>query len=55
MLGVKILRGQEMETGKKWRLVTPGKRGFKAALLKKLDIGGERVAIFRVLPFDSSE
>ena len=52
VLGVKILRGQDMATGKKWKLVTPGKRGFKAALLQKLTIGGERLAIFRVLPFD---
>jgi hypothetical protein len=55
VLGKKIPRGQEMATGKKWRLVTPGKKGFKAALLKKLDVGGQRLAIFRVLPFDASE
>lgn len=52
ILDQKIPRGQEMSTGKGWRLVTPTKRGFKAALLKKIDIKGERLAIFRVAPFD---
>jgi hypothetical protein len=53
VLGKKIPRAQEMRTGKNWRLVTPGKKGFKASLLHKFKIGGKRLAIFRVLPFDS--
>jgi hypothetical protein len=46
---VRVRRGKKMSTGKGWRLVAPGgKRGLKAALLKKLRVGGERIAIFRV-------
>jgi hypothetical protein len=48
--GVKVLRGSRMKSGKGWRLVGPGEQGFKASLLKRLDIGGESIAIFRVLP-----
>jgi hypothetical protein len=41
-------RGTKMPTGKGWRLVTPSKnRAFKASLLKRLNVGGERLAIFR--------
>jgi hypothetical protein len=48
--GVPIRRGRDLNTGKGWRLVTPGeRRTFKASLLKTLSIGGERIAIFRVL------
>ena len=40
-----------MPTGKGWRLFSPGEtRGFKASLIKRIDIGGEIIAIFRVLP-----
>ena len=43
-------RGAAMRTGKGWRLVSPGRRvAFKAALIKNLKIGGEWVAIFRVV------
>jgi hypothetical protein len=48
---VKVRRGRDLNTGKGWRLVAPGgRRAFKAALLKKLNVGHERLAIFRVLP-----
>jgi hypothetical protein len=36
-------------------LVGPGKKSFKAALLKKIKIGGETLAIFRVLPNPDSD
>jgi hypothetical protein len=48
--GVKVKRGVRMATGQGWKLVAPGEQGFKASLLKRLDIGGESIAIFRVLP-----
>ena len=42
-------RGEKMKTGKAWRLVSPTGRAFKAALVKRLKIGKESVAVFRVL------
>jgi len=42
-------RGQKMKPGKAWRLITPGGRAFKATLVKRLTIGRESVAVFRVL------
>jgi hypothetical protein len=53
--GKKILsgvpRGQKMKQGKGWRLASPGEtRSFKATLLKRINVGGEIIAIFRVLP-----
>jgi hypothetical protein len=42
-------RGEKMKTGKAWRLVSPGRRAFKATLIKRLNIGSESVAIFRVI------
>ncbi len=49
--GARIPRGEKMRSGKGWRLIAPkpGQKAFKASLLKKLDVGGERLAIFRVL------
>jgi hypothetical protein len=47
----KVPRGIKMKPGKGWRLASPGEtRGFKATLVKRIDISGEIVAIFRVLP-----
>jgi hypothetical protein len=46
---VKAPRGQKMKPGKAWRLISPGGRAFKATLVKRLNIGAESVAIFRVL------
>jgi hypothetical protein len=47
----KVPRGQKMKPGKGWRLASPGEtRRFKATLVKRIDIAGEIVAIFRVLP-----
>lgn len=51
----RLPRGERMSTGKGWRLVGPGKKSFKAALLKKIKIGGETLAIFRVLPNPDSD
>jgi len=46
-----VPRGQKMKPGKGWRLASPGEtRGFKAVLVKRIDIRGEIIAIFRVLP-----
>jgi len=43
-------RGAKMPSGKGWRLVTPSKnRWFKSALLKTVNVNGERLAIFRVV------
>jgi hypothetical protein len=42
-------RGEKMKPGKAWRLMSPGGRGFKATLVRRLDIGRESVAIFRVI------
>jgi hypothetical protein len=50
VVGMTVKRGVRMTTGKGWRLVGPGKQAFKASLLKRLEVGGESVAIFRVLP-----
>ena len=49
--GVKVKRGERMKTGKGWKLVGLNRRAFKASLLKRLDIGDEKIAIFRVLPY----
>jgi hypothetical protein len=38
-----------MKPGKAWRLISPGGRAFKATLVKRLKIGKETVAVFRVL------
>jgi hypothetical protein len=47
----KVPRGQKMKPGKGWQLASPGEtRGFKATLVKRIDIAGEIIAIFRVLP-----
>ena len=46
---VKAPRGQKMKTGKAWRLITPSGRAFKATLVKRVNIGRESVAIFRVI------
>jgi hypothetical protein len=46
---VRAPRGQKMKTGKAWRLITPGGRAFKATLVKRLKIGKESVAVFRVI------
>ena len=48
--GVTVKRGERMTTGKGWKLVGLNGRAFKASLLKRLDIGDESIAIFRVLP-----
>ncbi len=50
---VNIERGQRMRQGKGWRLIgpEPGRKAFKATLLKRINIGDESVAIFRVLPY----
>jgi hypothetical protein len=50
VLGVRARRGEKMKRGKAWRLVSPGERVFKATLVKRLKIGAESVAVFRVLP-----
>jgi hypothetical protein len=42
-------RGEKMKTGKAWRLVSPTGRAFKASLVRRLKIGKESVALFRVL------
>jgi hypothetical protein len=50
-IALKVLRGQKMKTGRGWRLISPGAtRGFKATLIKRIPVGGEIIAIFRVLP-----
>jgi hypothetical protein len=54
-VGKKLKRGERMAKGKGWRLVGPSKKMFKASLIKRLDIGGESVAIFRVLPYPGKE
>ncbi len=52
----RVHRGEKIRTGKGWRLVSPGKgRGFKATLITTIQAGGEKVAIFRVLPHPESE
>jgi hypothetical protein len=48
VLGVPAKRGTIMRTGKAWRLISPGERVFKATLVKKVKIGDEAVASFRV-------
>jgi hypothetical protein len=42
-------RGEKMRTGKAWRLLSPTGHAFKAALIRRLKIGRESVAVFRVV------
>jgi hypothetical protein len=42
-------RGEKMRTGKAWRLLSPTGYAFKATLVKRLKIGKEDVAVFRVI------
>lgn len=50
-----IQRGQKMKPGKGWRLISPNDAGrFKATLIKRFDVGGESVAIFKVLPYPAA-
>jgi hypothetical protein len=42
-------RGEKMRTGKAWRLLSPTGHAFKATLVKRLKIGKESVAVFRVI------
>jgi hypothetical protein len=50
VLGVKTPRGENMKTGRGWRLLSPTGRAFKVTLISRLDIGAESVAVLRVLP-----
>ena len=50
VLGVTTTRGKQMKTGKGWKLLTPTGKTFKAVLVRRLKIGDENVAVFRVLP-----
>ncbi len=48
--GLKVKRGKNLDTGRGWRLVRPaGTRALKASLLTTVNVGGETLAIFRVL------
>jgi hypothetical protein len=42
-------RGEKMRTGRAWRLLSPTGHAFKATLVKRVKIGKESVAIFRVV------
>jgi hypothetical protein len=42
-------RGEKMRTGKAWRLLSPTGHAFKATLVRRLKIGKESVAVFRVI------
>jgi len=55
LLGVQTPRGEKMRKGKGWRLVSPGRRTFKAVLITRHNIGDESVAIFRVLPVPETD
>jgi hypothetical protein len=46
---VAVPRGEKMRTGRAERLVSPTGRAFKATLVKRVKIGKESVAIFRVV------
>ena len=48
---VSAKRGEKMRTGKAWRLLSPTGYGFKATLVRRLKIGKETVAVFRVIAF----
>jgi hypothetical protein len=50
VLGVRTPRGENMKTGRGWRLLSPTGRAFKVTLISRLDIGAESVAVLRVLP-----
>jgi hypothetical protein len=47
-LDAEFERGVNMKPGKGWRLVSPTGRSFKASLAKRIKIGEENVALFRV-------
>jgi hypothetical protein len=48
----RLVRADNIPTkpAKGWRLVTPGKKAFKASLLNVIKVRDERLAIFRVFP-----
>lgn len=50
VLGVKTPRGENMKTGRGWRLLSPTGRAFKVTLKARLEIGEETIAVLRVLP-----
>jgi hypothetical protein len=49
-LRASVRRGRHMVRGKGWRLVSPGRKGFIATLVKKFRTskGGDLVAIFKI-------
>jgi hypothetical protein len=47
--GNKVPEGERMKTGKGWRVVGPNNLSFKATLIRRMKIGKEDVAVFRLL------
>lgn len=48
--GVKIKRGEKIpRTAKGWKLVTPGKLGFKGSCETQFEHRGNRFVVFRIL------
>jgi hypothetical protein len=41
-------RGQKMKPGKGWRLVSQTGLRFKATLIKRMKVGKENIALFRI-------
>lgn len=44
----RVRRGKRMSKGKGWRLLSPGKHGFKARLVYVFESRNVRLAIFRL-------
>lgn len=49
ILGSKIRRGKKMPVGGGWRLLSPNRSAFKAALVKAFNVGDKRVAVFKIV------
>ena len=49
--GARIARAKRLPAGKAWRVVTPGKRSARRAILmSKFTIDGKTLAVFHILP-----
>lgn len=50
-VGPKLDRAKRIRPGKGWRVVAPGKKeGRRAILIKKFKVGAKTLAVFQILP-----
>ncbi|HEX3322638.1 MAG TPA: hypothetical protein VHR84_18175 [Terriglobales bacterium] len=53
--GKTLPRGENLKTGRGWRLLTPGGKRHKASLLKTFNVGADRLAIFHLVDLRGKE